>query len=317
MLRLAIASCCKLWQNPTDHAWRDLVKESRRPDWLVLLGDNIYLKKRHERAIEARLIRPRKYLTREYERLFADPSFRALVGDGTGKTATRLLATWDDHDFAGDDVNGAEVPGIGYRDETRAVFLKYLAGAVGARSEVYCGLTPAPGVRVILTDGRYYRTAPGAGVPTMFGPTQEGWILGELERPEPLKIIASGSCLGPRAKKRYKQGWDLYPAWLEQFREAVVRHHAAGRRHLMVSGDIHRNRIVDHADTAAALPLIEVISSGAGRRKKNWNPWSTPLANYGLVDLLPSSIDIELKGNLPRDRRSASVALDDWTVLER
>ena len=314
MLRVAIASCCKLWQDPKHHGWGRLAAEHPRPDWLLLLGDNVYLQKRHARALTTGRTRPRAVLTAEYERLFAEPSFRSIVGNGRGGAGTRLLATWDDHDFGGDDVNGAEAPYLDYRDETRALFLEYLAGAGGPRNRINCSVTPARGVRIIVTDGRFDRTAPQASHPTMFGAQQEAWVIDELARPEPLKIIVSGSCLGPGAKKRYQQGWDLYPAWLERFRTAILRHHAAGRRHLMVSGDIHRNRIVDHARSVARFPLLEVISSGVCRRRKNWNPWSTPLQNYGLLDVRTASIDIQLKGNLPRDQRRVKVDRESWRL---
>jgi hypothetical protein len=175
-------------------------------------------------------------------------------------------------------------------------------------------LSPVPDVRIIVTDCRYYRTDPSSRDATLLGATQEAWLLDELARPEALKIIASGSCVGPRAKKRYKQGWDLYPEWLDAFREMVVRRHAAGKRHLFVSGDVHRNRLIDHMRSSAGFPVIEVISSGACRRKTDWNPWSRPLQNYGVLDLSGSSIAIRLMGNLARDRRTATVDMAAWSI---
>jgi alkaline phosphatase D len=314
MPRLAIASCCKLWQDPSHHAWSGLVAERPRPDWLLLLGDNIYLRKRHERALKAGRVSARAVLEPEYARLVSEPSFQALVGPPGGGSDTRLLATWDDHDFGGDDVNGADLPHRAYREESRKVFLEYLAGAGGPRSEVYCALSPLPDVRIIVTDCRYYRTDASSPGATLLGATQEAWLLEELARPEALKIIASGSCVGPRAKKRYKQGWDLYPNWLDRFREAVVRRHAAGKRHLFVSGDIHRNRLIDHSHSSAGFPLIEVISSGACRRKTDWNPWSLPLQNYGVLDVSDASIEIRLTGNRARDRQTAIVDMGAWSL---
>ena len=204
--------------------------------------------------------------------------------------------------FRRKNLNGAEEPYRAFREESRRLFLEYLSGAGGPRSEIYCSLSPVPGVRIILTDNRYYRTDPSAIDATILGQAQETWLLNELARPEPLKIVASSSCPGPRAKRRYRQGWDLYPAWYDVFRDAVTQHHQAGKRHLFLAGDIHRNRIVDHTRTAAGFPILEVISSGACRKRSKWLPWSSPLQNYGILRVGTSSIEIRLTGNLERDR---------------
>jgi len=308
VLRLAIASCSKLWQNPEHHAWSELAGERPRPDWLLMLGDNIYLKGRQERKLARGKVSARSVLEPEYQRLLAEPSFAALIG------STKFLATWDDHDFGGDNLNGAEPPYRDFRDESRALLLQYLAGAAGPRTEIYTALSPEPDIRLILTDCRYYRTDPSARGATLLGKAQEEWLLGELARPERLKVVASGSCLGPKAKRRYIQGWRNYPAWLERFREAVIRHHSAGKRHLFVAGDVHRNKIIQHARTSLDAPIVEVISSGACRRKRNWNPFSKPLQNYGILELRAKTIDIRLSGNRKRDRRTAALHVESWTL---
>jgi alkaline phosphatase D len=307
-VRLAIASCCKLWQDPENHAWSALVQERPRPDWLVLLGDNVYLKKRKERKLARGTADARAVLEPEYQRLVREPSFSELVKQ------TKLLATWDDHDFGGDDLNGAEEPYIGFRDAARAVMLQYLAGAGGPRTEIYTAVSPAPDVRLILTDARYYRTDPSSPSATLLGTVQEEWLLGELARPERVKIVASGSCLGPKARKNYRQGWENYPAWMERFRDAITRGHAAGHRHLFVAGDVHRNKIIEHTRTALDAPIVEVISSGACRKKRNWNPFSKPLQNYGLLDFRSEAVDIRLCGNRKRDRRTAALDVESWLL---
>jgi alkaline phosphatase D len=317
MLRIAISSCCRLWEDPEHHAFIEMVKEKPRPDWLLLLGDNVYLRKRQERKLSRGKVGVRSVLVPEFERLFGDASFRALVGMPGAETETRLLATWDDHDFGGNNLNGAEEPYRAFREESRKLFLEYLSGAGGPRSEIYCSLSPVPGVRIIITDARYYRTDPSAIEASILGQAQETWLLNELARPEALKIIASGSCLGPRAKKRYRQGWDRYPAWYRVFRNAVTRHHHAGKRHLFLAGDIHRNKIIDHTRTSAGCPVLEVISSGACRRRRDWLPGSSPLQNYGVLQVGASSIEIRLTGNLERDRWAVTVDTDSWTVGQR
>ena len=306
-----MTSCCKLRQVGARNAWSALLQERPRPDWLLMLGDNVYPTWWQQRSLAAGRTTPRAALTSHYARLFGDPSFRALVDPGA-EPRTRFLATWDDHDFGGDDLNGAEPPHRAYRDATREVFLEYLAGAVQPRSEVYCSLVLRSDLRVIMTDARYYRTAPDSAEATLLGSLQEEWLLGELAKPERIKILGSGSCLGFATGKDYTQGWNLYGRWFAAFREAVRRHHAEGKRLLFVSGDLHQNRFVDHRTSGAEAPILEVISSGACRRRHNVIPWSTPLRNYGILDVEESDLAIRLEGALARDRRAVKVALDSW-----
>lgn len=310
-LRIALTSCCKFRQVGGRNAWASLVLERPQPDWLLMLGDNVYSTWWRQRRLAAGRTTPQAVLAPEYARLLQDPNLRRLLDPEAGGR-TRLLATWDDHDFGGDDLNGAELPHRAYRDATRRVFLEYLAGALQPREEVYCSHALSGELRIILTDGRYYRTSPNVSGATLLGTTQEEWLLGELARPERIKILGSGSCLGFATGKAYRQGWNLYQRWFRVFREAVCRHHAEGRRLLFVSGDLHQNRFVDHSHSGAEAPILEAISSGAGRREHNLIPWSTPLGNYGLVDVGDSQLELRFRGSLARDRREVRVKVDSW-----
>ena len=76
----------------------------QNPDLFIYLGDNIYGDTRNMTVLKEK-----------YNRLGSKPEFKAL------KNSTKVLATWDDHDFGENDA-GRHYP---FKKESKEVFLDF------------------------------------------------------------------------------------------------------------------------------------------------------------------------------------------------
>ena len=77
-----------------------------KPDFFIYLGDNIYGDTYEVDELKTK-----------YEKLISKPEFQAL------KQSTKILATWDDHDYGWNDV-GRHYP---LTKESKGIFLHYFA----------------------------------------------------------------------------------------------------------------------------------------------------------------------------------------------
>ena len=126
LTKIVFTSCCKLREVGGQNAYHEILKERPTPNWLVLLGDNVYPTKTEEGHLKHYRLTPDQVFAPLYQQLFQEPSFAELLNRLNGQ----WLATWDDHDFGWDDVYGAEQAQSGYRDRSRAVFLQHMSGFI-------------------------------------------------------------------------------------------------------------------------------------------------------------------------------------------
>ena len=108
MTKIAIASCCKIQYVPDQPGWEEI--EDERPDLLLLLGDNVYMRNGSW---------DHPYMEERYKEQLKERHFKSLLG------AVPFLATWDDHDFGPNDTNGAEVADW-QRRESRRLFRRFM-----------------------------------------------------------------------------------------------------------------------------------------------------------------------------------------------
>lgn len=273
--RLAFGSCFK--QGRPAPVW-DAIR-GFRPEALVLLGDNVYADSTDPAVIRA-----------AYGYLASDPGFQAL------RASTRVLATWDDHDYGEDDA-GADFPA---RAESKRALLDFLGEPAGSprRSrdgvyESYAVGPPERRVQVILLDTRWFRgsltprtreaepgdgrggpyqptAAPGA---TILGEAQWAWLEGELGKPARLRVLVSS--IQVLAEDHGWEKWMNFPAERERLLALVARTHASGL--VIVSGDRHDAEL-------SLLPGAGVVDPLTGARTAN------PLG-YPLLDLTTSSLN--------------------------
>jgi alkaline phosphatase D len=300
---------------PDQPVWEQIA--AHHPDYLVLLGDSIYLDI-HVPSYPGNPglpISPQemdedtfmRHLFSRYTAQLNQPQFASLMRQ---MPPGHTFSIWDDHDFLWNDACGAEyTKGMIQRGKVRAstayqeAFRSALAQSLAQGSfpdsytdAAFLDPNQAPltipsipldnRVHLHLSDGRTYRTRTWL-VPdnkrTLFGKEQQDRIGASIKaEPDAIHLFASGSTLS---------GWKQYHGdllWLKKL--------ATKSRILVLSGDIHRND-TDILQSTGGYPIHEATSSGAAVRsavvigKKQ--------ENFGLLEIDGPTLSVRLfhKGN--------------------
>ena len=239
-------------------------------DLFVLLGDNIYADTTNP-AVMAEKYRVRK------ESSF----FQGLRGKAP------LLATWDDHDFGGNDAGASypmkveaqklfhdfmDVPADSPRRRREGIYDAAVFGPVGKR------------VQVILLDTRYFRSdlatgenhvVPSGGryVPhpdpdvTMLGAAQWAWLEEQLRVPAELRVIASS--IQFISEFSGAEAWANLPREKRRMLDLLEKTRANGV--LFISGDRHWAEL-SRLDRQGGYPLYDLTSSALTEEHKRGTP---------------------------------------------
>jgi alkaline phosphatase D len=240
---LAFGSCAHDKAFPEQPIWSRLL--ARSPQGLVLLGDTPYI---DNASASARRARHRDF--------FAFPPVRTML------QAVPTWTTWDDHDFATNDVFG-DAPGSKH---SRGVFVDYHAHASfgdGTRG-VWTNFRSGP-VEVFLLDTRTCAddgpSPLAANERTLLGAAQLQWLQrGLLQSTATWKVLACGMVWNEGVRSGKKDCWgnwrgerDALFGWLGAQRIGGV---------VLVGGDVHRSRVILHPTTAACgYELPELVTS--------------------------------------------------------
>ncbi len=264
---------------------------ARKPELLVLLGDNIYCDLQRGREVTPEVIRE-KYAT-----LAALPGWQKL------RASCPLVATWDDHDYGLNDA-GVEWP---LKVESQRQFHDFLGtppdSPLRKQEGVYSAHTFGPEgsrVQVILLDLRYFRTALKYGSPariapygmirkpyvpqtdpeaTMLGAAQWAWLEAQLKQPAEVRLIGSSvQCL---ADDHPFEKWGNMPAERNKFFRVLRDTKANGV--VILSGDRHLGEL--SIDTGViGYPLYDLTASGFNQANEKWRE---PEPNRRRVACLP------------------------------
>ena len=242
--RLATASC----MNPEDNPSLFYLALAQQPQFLLLLGDNVYADSTHPELQFACHLEMRRV-----------EEFAGLVRN------VPTLAMWDDHDFGPNDSDGTAAGKEGSLASFRAVWPNPPslgdpeADPLGAAFRYSYG-----DVDFFVLDGRYHRSPnsdPDSPEKTMLGEAQYRWLVESLAASHaPFKLIASGSTWDASRS----DGWFCFATERERLLRELGEREICGMIYL--SGDLHRSEIQVHP-TADLLgyALPEVISSGITR----------------------------------------------------
>lgn len=235
------------------------------PDLFVYLGDNIYGDTYDMKLLKAK-----------YDSLAAKPEFQSL------KRNTKILATWDDHDFGWNDV-GKHYP---FKKESKEIFLNFFDEPVNSERRKHEGVYTSymfegngKKLQVILLDNRTFRSDlrnyrgelhndPKYFYPldyypheiedsTLLGAAQWKWLEEELKKPADLRIIGSGSQFG--ISFNGYEAWANFPHEQKRFLELVKQTKANGV--LFISGDVHYGEI-SKLEHEGLYPIYDITSSG-------------------------------------------------------
>jgi len=236
-----------------------------RPDVFVYLGDNIYGD-----------TKDMKVLSDKYAKLGAKPEFQRL------KKGTRVLATWDDHDFGWNDA-GRHYP---FKKESKELFLNFWEEPANSPRRSHEGIYTSyifegngRRVQLILLDNRTFRddlrTYRGefhydnqffypldyhphqTTDSTLLGAAQWQWLEAELRKPADVRIIGSGSQFG--ISFNGYEAWANFPHEQQRLLDLIKKTRANGV--LFITGDVHYAEISELRDKDL-YPIYDVTSSG-------------------------------------------------------
>lgn len=236
------------------------------PDAFVFLGDNIYGDTDNMDTLRAK-----------YGRLGAKPEYRQL------EKATKIYATWDDHDFGRNDA-GKWYP---YKEASKQIFLEFFKEPAESERRKHEGIYTAEYIKtgdktiqLILLDVRTFRnelrlyqkgdTLPYGGFfytpdyypyrttdSSLLGAKQWEWLEKELQKPADLRLIGSGSQFS--IEYNGYEAWANFPHEQQRMLELIKKTKASGV--LFITGDVHYAEI-SRLQTEGVYPLYDITSSG-------------------------------------------------------
>lgn len=253
--RIGFGSCCH--QDKAQPIWDQV--NGWRPELFIFLGDNVYGDTEDMDVLRGK-----------YAQLAAKPGFREL------HRRSRVIATWDDHDYGRNDA-GFEYP---KKAESRDVFLDFWQVPADDARRSHAGIygsyfygPPGRRVQVILPDNRTFRT-PLLGMSvepedrgqyltnsdraaTMLGAAQWEWLEQELRQPADLRIFASSTQV--LADAPGYEAWINFQADHQRLLDLID--FAEVDNLVMISGDTHYAEL-SKLDQGVPYPLYDLTSSG-------------------------------------------------------
>ncbi len=238
---------------------------THRPDLFVFLGDNIYGDTKDMQVLRDK-----------YAKLAAKPEFQRL------KKTTRLLATWDDHDYGWND-SGRHYP---FKQASKDIFLEFWEEPADSPRRQHEGIYTSymfegqgRRLQVILLDNRTFRDDlrtyrgelhwdnrffyPLDYYPhettdsTLLGEAQWQWLEAELRKPADLRIIGTGTQFG--ISYNGYEAWANFPHERQRMLQLIKKTRAGGV--MFISGDVHYGEISVLREEGL-YPIYDVTASG-------------------------------------------------------
>ncbi|MEM1115035.1 MAG: alkaline phosphatase D family protein [Bacteroidota bacterium] len=215
-----------------------------RPDAMLWLGDNVYLREVDWWSVPG--------IGYRYRHARAEPNLQPLLA------STAHYATWDDHDYGPNNSDRSYV----LKDAALATFQRYWPNptyGVGGVKGVFTQFEWAD-VEFFLVDNRYHRApndAPEAER-TILGAEQMQWLLDALTASQAtFKVIVSGGqVLNPVAV--FENYVAIAPAERQALLDGIAAREIDGV--VLLSGDRHHGELI-RIDREGTYPLFEFTSS--------------------------------------------------------
>lgn len=259
--RIAFGSCAH--QRDSLNIFYKVVEHN--PDVFVFLGDNIYGDTWNMDTMQ-----------KKYDMLAAKPSFQRLIQQ------TRVLATWDDHDYGCCDYGKT----YSMKEQSKALFLRFWGEPEDSERYKHEGIYHAymfehmgKKIQIILLDGRTFRDghirASKGDNPenrffyeldylphttsdsTFLGEQQWLWLEQEFQKSADVRIIGTGVQFG--SEFHGYESWSNFPHEQLRMAELIKKHKANGV--VFISGDMHYAEI-SKRDFSGVYPLYDVTASG-------------------------------------------------------
>lgn len=247
-------------------------------DYFIFLGDNVYLDTRDTSVMR-----------KEYAKLNANSSFQKL------KSATKILATWDDHDYGEDDA-GKYYP---MKKESKTIFLDFFEEPKNSERYKHDGIYTSYMIRkkckriqLILLDTRTFRSdlnrfKVGMSKDSIFnydlqyipqtnsdstilGTEQWLWLEKELQKKADVRIICSSTQFG--ISYNGYESWANFPKEQEKMLSLIQKTNANGV--FFISGDVHYAEL-SKLENQFTYPIYDLTASGL---TQSWH-FATPNKN--------------------------------------
>ncbi|MFT7620478.1 MAG: alkaline phosphatase D [Planctomycetota bacterium] len=238
------------------------------PELFIFMGDNIYGDTSDMKVLKAK-----------YEILTSKPAYQEL------KSRSRILATWDDHDYGAND-SGRE---YAMKAESQQIFLDTFDEPLDSdrRSQegIYASYFLGPKgkrLQIILLDNRYHRSAlikgerkgkGGSYLPnpdseaTMLGEAQWAWLETELLKEADVRLVIGGTQI--LTEHNGFEAWANFPLELERLFKTIRQSRASGV--VFLSGDTHWTEL-SRRQNGTPYPLYDFTSSGLTEVWKHVTP---------------------------------------------
>jgi alkaline phosphatase D len=284
--RIAFGSCIQ--QDLDCPILSTIAKEE--PQLMLFIGDNIYGDTSDPEVLRAK-----------YAALAEKPDFQRLI------TSTRVMATWDDHDYGMNDGGGD----FAFRDVSQVEFMNFWQVPSQSPRRRSAGVYDASifgpegkRIQVIMLDTRYFRSPLKTGVQrvggvyepdespdkTMLGDTQWAWLEEQLRQPAEIRLLVTSiQCIASAAGQ---ETWSNLPRERQRLFDLIKRTKAGGV--VLLSGDRHWSELSQLDETFVGYPLFELTSSSFNQihargtptendRRADAKTYHQP--NYGFIEM--------------------------------
>ena len=236
-----------------------------KPDYFIYLGDNIYGDTYDMNELKAK-----------YKKLSDKPEFQAL------KKSTKILATWDDHDYGWNDIGRHYSKKI----ESKDIFLDFFDEPASSERRKRPGIytsymqdVAGKKLQIILLDTRTFRdnlrtyrgelhANPKYFYPldyyphahsdsTLLGEAQWKWLETELRKPADVRIIGSSTQFS--IEFNGYEAWANMPSEQQKMIDLIKKTKANGV--VFISGDVHYAEI-SKLEKEGCYPIYDFTSSG-------------------------------------------------------
>ena len=266
--KIAFGSCNKPSLRKKDESIYQAIL-NQKPDLFLFIGDNIY-----GDTTDMKVFRKR------YQALAKMKGYRDL------QAQTRVLATWDDHDYGTND-GGKSYP---MREESQQLFLDFFKEPKDSvrrtRPGIYTSYSfgkPGQVVQVILLDTRYFRdelpriegAEKKAGTvgwyqpttdtsKTLLGADQWKWLEQQLQVKADVRILASS--IQMLSYEKGMENWGNVPHEQKRLFDLLKQYRA--NHTVAISGDVHFTEL--SRVMIGDYPFYDLTSSGMTHANRHW-----------------------------------------------
>ncbi len=238
--RIAFGSCSAHFGK--QRIWNTVI--DKKPDLRIWLGDNIYADTEDMAKMAYR-----------YAQLDSNMNYQRL------KATVPMIATWDDHDFGGNNL-GRHYP---KKAESQQLFLKHFNEPDDSprwnQEGIYISYTYGSGdrkVKVYMLDTRYHRDDPGPEG-DMLGDAQWAWLEQEFRNSDATINIIASSVQFVNEFEPF-ENWIKFPKSHQRMVDLIASTGLKGA--FFISGDVHYADISKNTYAPLSYPIYDFTSSG-------------------------------------------------------